>query len=118
MFRFDNGTENFGFTTSGPFSNELTGDQRDFLIGELTTINTVLQGRDQIHAENGFRQETLSEINERHRDDITFLSIFISDIEEVDIAEAIARLNQDQVALEASYAVTAQLTRLTLLNFL
>ena len=57
-------------------------------------------------------------MNTRHSDDITFLSIFISDIEEVDTAEAIARLNQDQVALEASLAVTAQLTRLTLLDFL
>jgi flagellar hook-associated protein 3 FlgL len=118
LLRFDNGTENFSFATSGPFSANLTADQRDFLIGELDDINTVIQSIERVHAENGFRQESLESVNTRHSDDVTFLSLFISDVEEVDTAEAIARLNQDQAALEASLAVTATLTRLSLLNFL
>ena len=104
--------------TATPYGNNLTGAQVTFLTGQLSTLNSELQDIDQIHAENGFRQKTIEEVNTRHSDDITFLSIFISDIEEVDTAEAITRLNQDQVALEASLAVTAQLTRLTLLDFL
>jgi flagellar hook-associated protein 3 FlgL len=118
IFRFDDGTQNFGFGTSGPFSANLTADQRNFLIGEISSINTVMQSLEKLQAENGFRQESLESINTRHSDDVTFLSLFISDVEEVDTAEAIARLNQDQAALEASLAVTATLTRLSLLNFL
>lgn len=108
----------FEFETGSNFGNNLTAAQITFLTNELATVNSELQDVDQIHAENGFRQKTIDDINTRHSDDITFLSILISDIEEIDTAEAIARLNQDQVALEASLAVTAQLTRLTLLDFI
>ena len=42
----------------------------------------------------------------------------ISDIEDVDMASAVTRLNGDQTALQASYKVMAQLSQLSLLNFL
>jgi flagellin-like hook-associated protein FlgL len=44
--------------------------------------------------------------------------IFISDIEDVNMAEAITRVNNDQTALEVSYKLTAELARLSLLNFI
>lgn len=48
----------------------------------------------------------------------SFLEVFISDIEDVNIAEAITRVNNDQVALEVSYKVMGELGNLSLLNFI
>jgi flagellar hook-associated protein 3 FlgL len=42
----------------------------------------------------------------------------VSDLESVDMGEAITRLNQNQVALQAALQVASQLNRLSLLNFL
>ena len=44
--------------------------------------------------------------------------LFISDIQDVDAAEAISNLNQRNFALEASYNVLSQVNRVTLLNFI
>jgi flagellar hook-associated protein 3 FlgL len=43
---------------------------------------------------------------------------FVSDIEDVDMAQAITKLNSNQTALQAALQVTAQLGKLTLLNYL
>jgi flagellar hook-associated protein 3 FlgL len=42
----------------------------------------------------------------------------VSNIEDVDIAQALAKLNQNQVALQASFQVTSKLNQLSLLNYL
>jgi flagellar hook-associated protein 3 FlgL len=47
-----------------------------------------------------------------------YFAKFIGDIEDVNLAEAITRLNQDQVAVEAAGRMIAQLDQLSLLNFL
>ena len=60
----------------------------------------------------------IEDIQERHQQDIGFMKVFISDIEEVDIGEAITKMQQDQVALEASYRVLSQVSRATLLDFI
>ena len=118
MFRFDNGTENFGFGTGGPFSNPLTTDQANFLKGELQRLNNTIDTIDKFHAKNGVNQMAIEDIQERHQQDIGFMKVFISDIEEVDIGEAITKMQQDQVALEASYRVLSQVSRATLLDFI
>ena len=43
---------------------------------------------------------------------------FTSDLEDVDMGEAISRLNQNQVALQAALQVTSQLNKISLLNYL
>ncbi|MBT3787891.1 MAG: hypothetical protein HN725_13690 [Alphaproteobacteria bacterium] len=118
MFRFDNGTENFGFGTGGPFSNPLTTDQANFLKGELQRLNNTIDTIDKFHAKNGVNQMAIEDIQERHQQDIGFMKVFISDIEEVDIGEAITKMQQDQVALEASYRVLSQVSKATLLDFI
>lgn len=54
----------------------------------------------------------------RQEEDRAFLKGFIAEIEEVDITEAITKLNQDQTALEASLNVAARLSRVSLLDFI
>ena len=61
---------------------------------------------------------TLEGVQQRHAEDRTFLMGFVGDIEDVDLAEAITRLNQQQLALEASYQVFSTLNRITLLDFI
>jgi flagellar hook-associated protein 3 FlgL len=118
LFRFSDGTENFGFTPAGSFTNPMGANQANFLKGELLNLNATIDAIDQIHAKNGVNQQSLAEVQKRHTADLNFMTIFISDIEEVDIGEAISRLNQDQVALDSSYRVLSQITRSTLLDFI
>lgn len=61
---------------------------------------------------------TLEGVQQRHAGDRTFFMGFVGDIEDVDLAEAITRLNQQQLALEASYQVFSTLNRITLLDFI
>jgi flagellar hook-associated protein 3 FlgL len=118
LFRFSDGAEDFGFSPAGAFSNPLSVNQADFLKGELAKLNATIDTIDKFHAKNGVNQASLEGVQRRHREDVDFMTIFITDIEEVDIAEAISRLTRDQIALESSYRVLAQITRLTLLDFI
>ena len=43
---------------------------------------------------------------------------FVSDIQDVDIAQALAKLNQNQVALQATFQMTAKLNQMYLLVYL
>ena len=67
---------------------------------------------------NGIRLSLLEATQRHHEEQMTFTKTFITEIEDVDIAEAITRLNQDQLALESSMGVMAQISRLSLLDFL
>ena len=118
MFRFSDGTENFGFSPAGSFSNPLSDNQANFLKGELAQLNVNIDTIDKFHAKNGVNQMSLEGVQKRHGEDINFMTLFITDIEEVDIGEAISRLNRDQVALDASYRVLSQISRTTLLDFI
>ena len=46
-----------------------------------------------------------------------YFAKFIGDIEDTDLAEAVARLNQDQAAAEAAGRMIAEINQLSLLNF-
>ena len=118
LFLFDDGTNNFGFATGGPFSDPLTDDQRAFLIQELPQITQAFDELNLAVARNGINMCTLEDTQDRHTADLTFLRIFIGDIQDVDAAEAISNLNLDQLALEASFRVFSQLTRLSLVDLI
>ncbi len=121
IMQFNAGTLPSGasaYSPAGTFTAPLGTNQRDFLINELSRLESVASGLNDAVAQNGINLRTLEEVQERLTSEKTFLAEFISDIENVDVAEAISRLNQDQVAVEASYRVIAQLNRTTLMDFL
>ncbi|MEE8542553.1 MAG: flagellin, partial [Gammaproteobacteria bacterium] len=60
----------------------------------------------------------LEQMKTRHQDFTVFTNASIGQIENVDIAAAVARLSIDQTFLEASYMLTARLSQLSLVNFL
>ncbi len=103
---------------TGPLQGELTAAQFSFLQTELQNLGTVIENIRQFEVQNGLVFERLDVVDEQHEDTTIFLQTFIADIEDVDIAEAITRLNNDQTALEASYRAVSTLNDLTLLRFL
>ena len=96
----------------------MTDDQRAFLIQELPQITQAFDELNLAVARNGINMRTLEDTQDRHTADLTFLRIFIGDIQDVDAAEAISNLNLDQLALEVSFRVFSQLTRLSLVDLI
>jgi len=121
IMQFNAGTLPSGagaYAPAGAFSSPLSDNQRQFLINELSRLETVAEGVNQVAAQKGINMNTVEAIQERLASENTFLRSFASDIEDVDVAEAITRLQQDQLAVEASYRVVADLNNLTLMDFI
>lgn len=100
------------------FNGELTDAEFNTLQSSLSTLEAAIDKVRQAQVSNGVNSERLDVVDEQHKDTVIFLETFIADIEDVDIAEAVTRLNNDQVALEASYRATSSLSQLSLLRFL
>jgi len=103
---------------SGPLSSMLTPAQTAFLTNANVQIPSIQSGIAEHAALNGTRYEQVQRAIERHEAMSAYFAKFISDIEDVDLAEAVARLNRDQVAAEASGRMIAQLSETNLLKFL
>ena len=102
----------------GPLSGNLTGVQTTFLQGEIANLEKALSGLRETIAANGIKQKNLDTRMEDQKSEENFLKIFISDIEDVDMGEAIMNLNNNRLALKASYKIAGELKNLSLLNFL
>lgn len=108
-----------GVTAGGTaIDGELTDTQRSFLAGQLASLEASIDKVRQVQVSNGLNNERLDVVDDQHQDTVVFLETFIADLEDVDIAEAVTRLNNDQVALEASYRAIGSLSQLSLLRFL
>ncbi|MDZ7714104.1 MAG: flagellin [Rhodovibrio sp.] len=70
------------------------------------------------HADIGSSQDILQRVRERLEDTRLNVEQGITDIENVDIAKAMTELSGHRTTLESSYAVTARMSQLSLLNFL
>lgn len=116
LVTFDNGTNAQGFAPAGSFNDPLNTNQRNFLSSLLDEATTAANTVNNQVALNGVNLKTLEDTQTRHKADLVFSRIFIGDIEDIDAAEAISKLNLDQLALESSFRVFGQLTRLTLLD--
>ncbi|MCG8503129.1 MAG: hypothetical protein MI755_00865 [Sphingomonadales bacterium] len=103
---------------SGPLDGELDSVQRAFLVNELPLLDQAIQQAQSVQVRNGIQFGRLETLGDQHADSSVFLETFIADIQDVDIAEAVTRLNNDQLALQASYQLVGQLADLSLLNFL
>jgi flagellar hook-associated protein 3 FlgL len=108
----------FDAGVNGPFGTSLNAAQTAFLTTQNQTLPNVHSGLTVLAAINGTRHEQVSATVERHESMSAYFAKFIGDIEDVDLSEAIARLNQDQVAAEAAGRMIAQVNQLNLLKFL
>jgi flagellar hook-associated protein 3 FlgL len=67
---------------------------------------------------NGYRQQHLAEVQNRHARAIDLLKIRIGGIQDADPAEVATAIAGLQTALEASYVVTSRMLKLSLVNYL
>jgi len=101
-----------------PFGSVLDQTQFSFLSAQNVAAPSIQSGIDVIAAQNGARANQASSALERHQAMADYFTKFISDIEDADLPTAIARLNADQVAVQASGRMIASLNQISLLNFL
>lgn len=109
---------NFDIGANGPLNATLTPTQVTFLTNANVQIPAIQGGVAEVAALNGTRYEQLDRAADRHEAMSAYFAKFIGDIEDTDLAEAVARLNRDQVAAEASGRMIAQLSETNLLKYL
>jgi len=106
------------FDNITPISGDLTPAQLTFLESQLVVLDAAIEDLRIVNSSNGMRYGRADELLTEHQSRETFMLNFISDIEDVNMAEAITRVNNDQIALEVSYKLTSELSQLSLLNFI
>ena len=121
VLQFNNGTVPTGagaYAPAGNFQDPLATNQRDFLIAEFNNANTSINTARDAEANNGVDMAAVDRLIERQNADLNFLRGFISDIENIDITEAVSNLKAGAAALTASVQVLARFSQISLLNFL
>jgi flagellar hook-associated protein 3 FlgL len=108
----------FNAGPNGPIDGKLTATQTAFVQTQLANLDSARQTILNTQVENGVRQQRLDNVLKQHESTANVVTGFISDIEDVDMAKAVTNLNNDQISLQASYQIMAQLSQLSLLNFL
>jgi len=108
----------FAAGPNGPFSDPMTDAQQSFVVGELQNIVAAQDGIIAVVGMNGVAQSQIESSLQAQRDQQDFLTGMISDIEDVDMAEAATRFQSAQNALDVSAKTFASLTEVSLLNFL
>jgi len=106
------------YNAATPFSQYLTAADRAAIEAQIANLDAAMQKIGGAQAANGIVQNRLETIVIRHEDHDAVNKRLIADLSEVDMATAISRLNQDQLAVEASYSLIQQLNKISLLNFI
>jgi flagellar hook-associated protein 3 FlgL len=106
------------YDNATPIGQYLTPADQAALQAEVTALDAAMDNITRLQAANGFLGERIESVTKRNEELITVNKQLIADISEVDMAEAISRLNQDKLSVEASYNLVRQLSQLSLLNFL
>lgn len=93
-------------------------DGRQLLEDALGLLNQALPKIADYRAEAGAGHTQIDRVNQIHSASELYLEGEISSIEDVDVASAVTRLTQDQMALEAAMATIARLNQVSLADFL
>lgn len=109
---------NFNSGANGPFSNTITNTQSSFLTTQVQAAQTANQNLNNQVAANGFVYNHLNDVIDQQKSTSTLYKGFVQNLGDVDMGTAITQLNQNQVALQAAVQVTAQLSKVSLLNYL
>jgi len=84
----------------------------------LADLDAVLGNFSDIRAEVGSRLKAFEQQKDLNEDRLVDLNSAVSEIRDLDYAEAISRFNQQQVALQAAQQTYTQVNRLSLFDFL
>lgn len=102
----------------GAFSGQLTNAQSAFLTQEIADLDQISARLYEELGLNGLAQGQTEDARVRNVQRRDLAEIVASEIEDVDLAEVVARLNQDRIAIEAAAQALKQASELSLLNFL
>lgn len=102
----------------GAFDGPLTDAQRDFLVDAVDQVDAAFANLNELQGRNGIAQAEAARAAELQAQQRDLAVIVAAEIESVDLAAAIAGLNQDRLAIEASAQALATASQLSLLNFL
>ena len=119
----------YGVTADAPGFQRLIGALRAAIEGDrtgdagllqdsLTLANEALPAIEDTRGQIGNRRAMLERVNAAHQDAGLLLQGVVSGIQDVDLAEAVTRLAQQQVTLEAAMLTLSRLQDLSLANFL
>lgn len=108
----------FDASGNGPFDNKTTPAQQSFLEGAIQTATDAATGINAQAAANGIRYQVVQTAVDQLQASSTVHKEFVSSIEDVNIAEAMARLSQQQIALQAVFQMTSKLNQLSLVDYL
>jgi flagellar hook-associated protein 3 FlgL len=103
---------------NGPFTGKLTTAQSDFLRGLLPTFDAVKTGLVTAQAQNGLNQSRFDTAKTDLKNQADTLTTMVGGITDVDMAEAVTRLESAKLAVQASAQVFASLQSSSLLNVL
>ncbi len=103
---------------NGNFGSGLTQAQSTFLTGAVQSAQTAAQSVNTAAAQNGDTYNQLQDAQNQQQSLSTLYQGFVSNLKDVDMSTAITNLNQNQTALQAALQVTAQIGKLSLLNYL
>ena len=105
---------------SGNFNaaNTLNAAQNTFLTNAISQVTTVSTNLNATTAANGYVSNRLTDAQTQQASMTTLFKRFTSDIQDTNMAEAATQLSLDQTQLQAALQVTAQLHKLSLLNYL
>jgi flagellar hook-associated protein 3 FlgL len=84
----------------------------------LAVLNEALDEIPDIRTRIGSSMSSIDQVNKRHTDVQTYTEQTISDIQNVDVALVMTKLNSDSVSLQASYMSINTLSQLNLMNYL
>lgn len=104
---------------SGTPSGQLTNDQVNYL--KSTALPAVTTANETVNAATAANGDAYNSVKDAMTNQAAVSNLydgFVSDIEDVDMSEAVTRLNANQVALQAALSVTSRLGQLSLLNYL
>lgn len=103
---------------NGPFTGKLTQAQSNFLGSLLPTFDSVKTGLTTAQAQNGLNQKRFETAQTELSDQADTLSTMVGGITDVDMAEAITRLESAKLAVQAAAQVFSSLQNSSLLNVL
>ena len=106
------------FDAGNTFDTKTNAAQQSFLESTIQTASNVGQAINQQTASNGINYQLVQNTMTRLQATSTVYKGFVSSIEDVDMPTALAQLNQNQIALQASFQMTSTLNQMSLLNYL
>lgn len=118
LFTAFQGVQAFEEGAQGPFSGSLTQAQKDFLTTQLQQFDAAHDALVDRAAENGAMQARVDTHVTAQTAQADSLESLIGDRTDVDMAEAISKLQQSQLAVQASAQVLASLKDMSLLDIL